>query len=227
MLNTRRLLGGMLAALRGGSATVTAPTEPAEPRLLAKGTMTHRSFLLVMAALLALGTGACSDSGRPPLSPTPVYPAPAPAPAPAPTPTPAPGLEGRILAFVPLQNCCTLTLSISRTPSGPDYLGSYASFKIQNRGNSEIVWTSIDFFDQAMNSSGCVNTFIWCVYEDGGPSKGGSKIIPAGATWPGTFQVKFNPNSRDAVGSYPLKVRIRSNITSGTDTLQFIGIATP
>ena len=53
--------------------------------------MTHRSLLLVMAALLAVAAGACSDtSGRPPLSPTPVYPAPAPTPTPAPAPAPAP-----------------------------------------------------------------------------------------------------------------------------------------
>ena len=218
MLNTRRLLGGMLAVLRGGSATVTAPTEPAEPRLLAKGTMTHRSFLLVMAALLALGTGACSDSGRPPLSPTPAYATPTPT---TPVPTTA---TTRIITVVPGQNCCSFTEQLN------SFLSTRRYFSITNSGNSPLTWTSILLNGQPRGrtdpkgycTSIAFGVTAWCVWHDGGLVKGGT--VPAGGTSAGILHVSFTPRE---VGTHILSLRVMSDATSGNDTLLITGNVTP
>jgi hypothetical protein len=138
---------------------------------------------------------------------------------------------GRIIEFVPLTDCCSITASVQGVGHTP--LVPY--FKLKNSGNASLTWTSILLNGVTPDAVGCTYTagvdnrvnidpgVSWCVYRvDGNTPNGG--IIHPGETSTDPFAVRFYPN---VVGTHYLTLKVVSDATGGTDTLQITGTATP
>jgi hypothetical protein len=124
----------------------------------------------------------------------------------------------RIIEVVPKENCCSITQSLDAALHIVPY------FALKNSGNASLTWTSILLNGATPESLGCSNSTVvdWCVYGNLNSPNGG--IIHPGETSTDIFVVRFYPK---VVGTYYLTLKVVSDATGGTDTLQITGIATP